>query len=47
VPLPVPAPSRHAGLIYSRNRALPLASMIFVECLKAYLAEIAAKGLDI
>jgi LysR family transcriptional regulator, pca operon transcriptional activator len=47
VPLPVPAPRRPAGLIYSRNRALPLASTIFVECLKTYLAEIAAKGLDI
>ena len=43
VPLPVPAPRRPAGLIYSRDRALPPAGTIFVECLKAYLAEIAAK----
>jgi LysR family transcriptional regulator, pca operon transcriptional activator len=47
VPLPVPAPRRPAGLIYSRNRALPPAGTIFVECLMAYLAEIAAKGLGI
>ena len=47
VPLPVPAPRRPAGLIYSRDRALPPASTVFVECLKAYLAEIAAKGLAI
>ena len=47
VPLPVLAPRRPAGLIHFRDRALPPASTVFVECLKAYLAEIAAKGLDV
>jgi LysR family pca operon transcriptional activator len=47
VPLPVPAPRRPAGLIHSRDRSLPPAAGIFVECLKAYLAEIATKGLDV
>ena len=46
VPLPVPAPRRPASLIHSRDRALPPAGSIFVEGLKAYLTEIATKGLD-
>src|SRR3954454_12495261 len=46
VPLPVPPPRRPAGLIHSRDRAPPPAGGIFIECLKAYLAEISTKGLD-
>ena len=46
VPLPIPAPDRPAGLILSRGgRALPPAGLAFAECLRAYVAEIAGRGI--
>lgn len=45
VPVSVPAPPRPAGLVQPRDRALPAAAAVFVACLRAYVAEIAAKGL--
>jgi LysR family pca operon transcriptional activator len=44
LPLPIMAPDRPAGLILPRARPLPLAGRVFVECLRAYLAELAARG---
>ena len=45
VPLPIPAPDRPAGLILPRDRALPPAGRGFIECLRAYVSEIADRGL--
>ena len=45
VPLPVPAPPRPAGIILPRDRALPPAGHAFIACLRAYVAEIAQRGL--
>jgi LysR family transcriptional regulator, pca operon transcriptional activator len=45
VPLPIPAPDRPAGLILPRDRTLPPAGRVFVECLRAYVSEIAERGL--
>ncbi len=45
VPLPIPAPDRPAGLILPRDRALPPAGRTFVDCLRAYVGEITARGL--
>jgi LysR family pca operon transcriptional activator len=45
VPLPFPAPDRPAGLILPRDRALPPAGRVFIECLRAYVSEIAERGL--
>jgi LysR family pca operon transcriptional activator len=45
MPLPVPAPDRPAGLILPRGRALPPAGQVFVDCLRAYVAEIAERGI--
>lgn len=44
VPLPIPAPDRPAGLILSRDRALPPVGRAFIECLRAYVGEIAKTG---
>src|SRR3954469_16578884 len=44
-PLPIPAPDRPAGLILPRDRALPPAGRAFIECLRAYVSEIAERGL--
>ena len=44
VPLPVAAPDRPAGLILSRERALPPAGRALLECLRAFVAEIAERG---
>jgi LysR family pca operon transcriptional activator len=44
VPLPITAPDRPAGLIFPRSRPLPLAGRVFVDCLRAYVAELAARG---
>jgi LysR family pca operon transcriptional activator len=44
VPLPIAAPDRPAGLILHRARPLPPAGRIFVETLRAYVAELAARG---
>ena len=45
VPLPIPAPDRPAGLILPRDRALPPAGRAFIECLRAYVSEIAERGI--
>ena len=45
VPLPIPAPDRPAGLILPRDRALPAAGRAFIDCLRAYVGEIAERGL--
>lgn len=46
VPLPIPAPDRPAGLILPRGgRALPPAGQALAECLRAYVAEIAERGI--
>ncbi|MFC7737818.1 LysR family transcriptional regulator [Roseomonas sp. GCM10028921] len=45
VPLPVPAPRRPAGIIMPRDRPLPPAGHAFIECLRAYVAEIGQRGL--
>jgi LysR family transcriptional regulator, pca operon transcriptional activator len=42
--LPIPAPDRPAGLIVPRDRTLPPAAAIFVECLRSYVREIVARG---
>ncbi len=44
-PLPVPAPDRPAGLIIPRDRTLPPAAGVFVECLRGYIREIVARGI--
>jgi LysR family transcriptional regulator, pca operon transcriptional activator len=44
VPLPIPAPDRPAGLILPRDRPLPPAGRIFIECLRAFVGEIAETG---
>jgi len=44
VPLPISAPDRPAGLILSRERALPPAGGVLVECLRAFVAEIVELG---
>lgn len=45
MPLPIPAPDRPAGLILPRGRPLPPAGRAFVDCLRAYVAEIAGRGI--
>src|SRR5205823_5656574 len=45
VPLPIPAPDRPAGLILPRGRAVPPAARAFVECLRAFVTEIAERGI--
>jgi LysR family transcriptional regulator, pca operon transcriptional activator len=45
VPLPIPAPERRAGLILCRERVLPPAGRALVQCLRAFITEIAALGL--
>ena len=45
VQLPITAPDRPAGLILPRDRALPPAGRTFIECLRAYVSEIAERGL--
>jgi LysR family pca operon transcriptional activator len=44
VPLPLPAPDRPAGLILPRNGALSPAAEMFATSLRAYVGEIAARG---
>jgi LysR family pca operon transcriptional activator len=46
VPLPIATPDRPAGLILPRDRVLPPAGQALVACLRAYVAEIAARGLS-
>ena len=41
-PLPVPAPSRPAGIIYKPDRELPPAAVHLIDMLRAYTEEIAA-----
>jgi LysR family pca operon transcriptional activator len=45
VPLPIPAPPRPAGLILPPGPAPSPAASAFLACLRAHLAEIAARGL--
>jgi len=45
VPLPITAADRPAGLILPRTRTLPSAGHAFIECLRAYIVEIAARGI--
>lgn len=45
MPLPLDAPDRPAGLILPRARPLPPAGRAFVACLRAYLADLAERGL--
>jgi LysR family pca operon transcriptional activator len=45
VALPIEAPPRPAGLITAAGRVLPPACRTFVECLRAYIAEITARGI--
>jgi LysR family pca operon transcriptional activator len=44
VPLPIPAPDRPAGLILSSDRTLPPAGRALVQCLRAFVKEIAERG---
>ncbi|MBV8458384.1 MAG: hypothetical protein JO122_17420 [Acetobacteraceae bacterium] len=46
VPLPLPTPERPAGLVLPRNGSLTAAGNSFVACLRTYVAEIAASGID-
>lgn len=43
--LPIEAPPRPAGLVIAAGRDLPPAARTFVDCLRAYIAEIEARGL--
>jgi LysR family pca operon transcriptional activator len=43
-PLPVPAPSRPAGIIYKPDRELAPAAVALIDMLHAYTQEIAAEG---
>lgn len=43
-PLPVPAPSRPAGIIYKADRPLPPAALALVEMLRAYTAAIGGEA---
>jgi LysR family pca operon transcriptional activator len=45
VPLPIEAPDRPAGFILPRTRPLPPAGRAFVACLRAYVAELAERGI--
>jgi LysR family pca operon transcriptional activator len=47
VPLPITAPDRPAGLILRRERTLPAAGRAFVSCLRAYVAELAERGIAV
>src|SRR4051812_19669737 len=47
VQLPIAAANRPAGLILPRTRALPPAGGVFVSCLRAYVAELAARGMTV
>ncbi len=42
-PLPVPAPSRPAGIIYKPDRELPPAAVALIDMLRAYTEEISAE----
>lgn len=44
VPLPIPAPDRPAGVILPRDRPLSNTGRSFVQCLRAFVAEIAERG---
>jgi LysR family pca operon transcriptional activator len=43
-PLPVPAPSRPAGIIYRGDRPLPPAAVALVDTLRAYVQDVMAEG---
>ena len=45
VSLPITAPGRPAGLILLRKRALPPAGHAFIACLRAYIVELATRGI--
>lgn len=45
VPLPITAPDRPAGLILPRGRTLPPAGHAFVSCLRAYVGDLAQRGI--
>ena len=47
VQLPIAAPDRPAGLILPRARKLPPAGVAFVACLRAYVAELAQRGIAV
>jgi LysR family pca operon transcriptional activator len=48
VELPIPAPDRPAGLIMPRHgRTQPPAARTFITCLRAYIAEVARRGVPI
>jgi LysR family pca operon transcriptional activator len=44
-PLPIEAPERPAGLIRRRAAPLSMAAELFVETLRAYVGDLAARGL--
>ena len=44
-PLPIPAPDRPAGLILRRDRLLLPAAQAFEACLRAYIGDLAERGL--
>ena len=44
-PLPIVSPERPAGLIRPRDRAPPPTARIFVDALRAYVDELAERGL--
>jgi LysR family pca operon transcriptional activator len=43
-PLPVPAPSRPAGIIYKADRPLPPSAVALIETLRAYTHDVMAEG---
>ncbi len=43
-PLPVPAPSRPAGIIYKGDRPFPPSAQALIETLRAYTREVMAEG---
>jgi LysR family pca operon transcriptional activator len=45
VPLPIAAPDRPAGLILPRGRPMSAAGLAFIGCLRAYIVELADRGL--
>jgi LysR family transcriptional regulator, pca operon transcriptional activator len=46
VPLSIPAPDRPAGLVLPRDGELAAAASSFIICLRTYIAEITASGID-
>ena len=44
VPLPIPTPDRPAGLILPGERKLPPAGRALVQCLRAFVTDIAERG---